>query len=134
MENQWNHYVIYYKDAAVAHFHTYEDGTYAYGPNLGLSEETHEELKALGLGEARKGRRPPKALSALMAKKQRVPERKRVIYQDGPLKMERKPASIPAGSFSVYDRRARKGAPDYSELPHDAPHYEGPNTPEGMRE
>ena len=37
-------------------------------------------------------------------------------------------------SYSVYRRNAEKGEEDYSDLPHDAPHHEGPNTPEGMRE
>ena len=35
--------------------------------------------------------------------------------------------------FMVYDRMARKGAPDYSPKPHSAPHYEG-RFIEGMEE
>ena len=62
-----------------------------------------------------------------------MPGRKRVIYQDGSLKLEREPKET-GERFSVYRRSAEKGEPDYSPLPHNAPHHEGPNTPKDMRE
>ena len=63
----------------------------------------------------------------------RVPGRKRPLYKNGALLLERVPKET-GKRFSVYRRSAEKGDSDYSPLPHDAPHSEGPHTPEGMRE
>ena len=98
-----------------------------------IPEELKKELKALGLDKDREEQQPIRLFSGLIDDAHRVPGRKRILYQDGPLMLERKPKET-GERFSVYRRSADKGDPDYSPLPHDAPHYEGPNTPKGMRE
>ena len=62
-----------------------------------------------------------------------MPGRRKKIYQNGFLSLHRCPKET-GERFSVYRRAASQRDPDYSPLPHDAPHYEGPKTPEGMRE
>ena len=76
---------------------------------------------------------PLKVFTDLINDANRVPGRRRILYQKGPMLLERYPMDT-GERFTVYRRGAKKGTPEYSPLSHDAPHYEGPKTPEGMRE
>ena len=126
-------YTVFYNDRDIGCYYTFDDSTTEYCTAWGCPWDIEKELKELGLDKDRKGKRPIKVFSRLISDENRVPGRKRIIYQDGTLKLERRPKATDE-RFSVYRRAAEEGDPDYSPLPHDAPHREGPNTPEGMRE
>ncbi len=126
-------YQVIYDDKTVGCYHVCSDGTASYSVSFGKPSEIGEELKALGLDKDVGGRQAQKLFSGLLNDAHRVPGRKRRIWRDGPLRLEREPKETDE-RFSVYRRSAREGEPDFSPLRHDAPHHEGPNTPEGMRE
>ena len=133
MHHSFNSYTVLYNDRVIGYYYTYEDGTAAYSTAYGCPWDIEDELKVLCLDQDLKSTKPLRIFTDLIDDTNRVPGRKRIIYQEGPLKLERKPQKT-TQHFYVYRRSAEKGDPDYSPLPHDAPHYEGPHTPEGMRE
>ena len=122
-------YIVRYNDKNIGSYYIYDDNTVRYY----VSHDICEECAALGLDKNQENAAPLNVLSDLIKDENRVKGRKRVIYRYGALSLERKPKSTDE-HFSVYRRSADEGKPDYSPLPHDAPHYEGPKTPEGMRE
>ena len=126
-------YTVTYNSETVGYYYVFDDQTVSYHVALSIPEEHKKELRALGLNKDREEQQPIRLFSGLIDDAHRVPGRKRIMYQDGPLMLEREPKET-GERFSVYRRSADKGDPDYSPLPHDAPHYEGPNTPKGMRE
>ena len=126
-------YIVRYDDRIVGYYREFSDGKASYETALGSPWELESELKALGLDRKRGGAKGFKPFSELIRPENRVPGRKRVLYRGGPVLLERKPRET-GERYSVYRRRAEQGEPDYSPLPHDAPHWEGPHTPEGMRE
>lgn len=133
MRCQTDCYQVYYNDRNIGSYHVYSDNTVNYDLKRGSPWDIGEELSALGLDEKKDNVPPIKLLSGMIDDSKRVPGRRRVIYKDGPLSLEREPKHT-GEHFSVYRRAADEGEPDYSPLPHDAPHYEGAKTPEGMRE
>ena len=128
-----DHYTVFYNDKTIGYYYTFSDHTSRYSTAWGCPWDMEDKLNPLGLDKEIEKKSPIKLFSNLINDVNRVPGRKRIIYQDGPLKLEREPKET-GERFSVYRRGAKEGEPDYSPLPHDAPHYEGPKTPEGMRE
>ena len=128
-----DNYKVFYRDKEIGYYCTFSDGTVEYHTAWGCPWDIENELKELGLDKEIEGGKTVKALETLIKDSNRVPGRKRILYKDGDLLLERVPKET-GERFSVYRRSAEKGEPDYSTLPHDAPHYEGPHTPEGMRE
>ena len=126
-------YTVSYGEQVVGYYRTYSDGTCSYSHAQGYPWEIETELKGLGLDQELDGVSSVPALEGVIRDGNRVPGRQRIIYREGPLALEREPQAT-GESFSVYRRSAEEGEPDYSPLAHDAPHYEGPHTPEGMRE
>ena len=126
-----DHYNVFYMNEQVGSYYVYTSSV-SYSAFSSV-QKYEKELKELGLDKDIKGRKSIPAFSNVIREANRVPGRKRAIYQDGHLKLEREPRET-GERFSVYRRSAEKGEPDYSPLPHDAPHYEGPNTPKDMRE
>ena len=126
-------YIVRYKDKTVGSYLVFSDRTVRYDTAWGSPWDIQEELKALGLDKERQARATVKPFRDLIRPENRVPGRRRILYQKGDLLLERRPRES-GERFSVYRRNAKKGEPDYSPLPHDAPHQEGPHTPEGMRE
>ena len=126
-------YHVYYKDKIVGYYYVSDDGTIRYYLAYGNPFDMEKELKELELTEELVDVKPLKVFSDLIRDEYRVKGRKKIIYENGPLRIERE-ARETDESYSVYRRNAEKGEEDYSDLPHDAPHHEGPNTPEGMRE
>ena len=126
-------YNIYYGEKQVGTYQIYNNDTVCYDVMWGCPWDIGEELKALGLDKQKHNVKSIKFIKDLINDKNRVPGRKRVIYTDGTVTAERVPEHS-GETFSVYRRWADKDEPDYSPLPHDAPHREGPHTPEGMRE
>ena len=126
-------YKVRYKGEDIGIYDVFSDGKVSYISAWRLPEEYEEELKALGLDKDIEDKKQVKVLDKVISDKNRVPGRKRIIYEDGPFYLERRPNETDE-KFFVYRRSAEKGDPDYSDLNHDAPHYEGPNTPKDMKE
>ena len=126
-------YKVFYNDKEIGYYYIFSDDTVRYYTAWGCPWDIESELKELGLDKEYDGKKRIRVLTAAIKEENRVPGRRRRIYMDGPLRLERVPRETDE-RFSVYRRQAEKGEPDYSPLPHDAPHREGPNTPEGMRE
>lgn len=127
-----NDYKVFYDDARVGHYYVFDDEV-RYSSFCRDNEGYSEDQKQLGLDTSYQGHEPLQLFADLIDAANRVPGTRRVIYQKGHVKLERTPNRTDE-RFSVYRRSADEGDPDYSPLPHDAPHYEGPSTPEGMRE
>ena len=126
-------YTVFYNGKLIGYYYTYSDHTITYCTAYGCPWDIEHELKILGLDKDIEGKKTLKPFAAMINDAYRVPGRKRIIYQNGPIKLEREPKET-GERFSVYRRRAQKGEPDYSPLPHDAPHWEGEHTPKDMRE
>ncbi|MBQ2658244.1 MAG: hypothetical protein IJF87_06725 [Erysipelotrichaceae bacterium] len=126
-------YHVIYNGNTVGYYSVLSDKTIRYYTAWGNPWDIEKELKELELDQERTGKKPIKALTDLTNDSYRVPGRRKIIYENGPLRLERESRET-GERYSVYRRRAEEGEPDYSPLPHDAPHYEGEKTPEGMRE
>ena len=126
-------YYIEHKGETVAYYEIWSDGSARFGLAWGCPEEVKKLFEDMGLKDGMERKTPIKALSDMIKEENRVPGRKRPIYVCGDFRIERKPNES-GERYLVYSRRAEKDDPAYSDLPHDAPHYEGPKTPEGMRE
>ena len=126
-------YTVSFKDKIIGYYYIYNNNTASYSTAYGCPWDIEEELKSIGLDKEYKDVRSIDIFVKTIDNKNRVPERKRIIYRSGDLIMEREPKET-GERFSVYRRSANKNDPDYSPLPHDAPHYEGGKQPEGMRE
>ena len=126
-------YTVRYGEQIVGYINMFSDGTSSYDHSWGYPWDVEAELTELGLDKEYEHGELASVFERAIRDENRVSGRKRIIYREGPLTLEREPHAT-GESFSVYRRRAEEGEPDYSPLPHDAPHYEGPHTPEGMRE
>ena len=126
-------YKVFYSDKQIGYYRTFSDDKVEYRTAWGCPWDIENELKELGLDKEIEGKEPIKLFVNMIKDSNRVPGRKRPLYKNGELLLERVPKET-GERFSVYRRSAEKGEQDYSPLPHDAPHYEGPHTPEGMRE
>ena len=126
-------YIVKYDDREIGYYYLYSDKSSWYGTAWGCPWDIGEELKALGLDKEKSRKSPIKVFKDIIKDENRVPGRRRSIYKSGHLTLERRPQET-GERFTVYKRSAEKGDPEWSPLPHDAPHYEGPNTPKDMRE
>ena len=128
-----DYYHVIYNGTTVGYYTVFSDKTIRYDTAWGSPWDIEKELKELELDQDREGNKPIKALTDLINDSYRIPGRRKIIYENGPLRLERESRET-GERYSVYRRGAEEGEPDYSPLPHDAPHYEGEKTPEGMRE
>ncbi len=126
-------FAVKYGEQTVGYYYCYDDGTVSFCTAWGSPWNIQTELQAHGLDKEYEGKKPLPCLKDVMTNEKRVPNRRRILYRDGALLLEREPQET-GERYSVYRRSAEKGDPDYSPLPHDAPHDEGDKTPEGMRE
>ena len=129
----YEEYSVSYDGNLIGYYYIYEDHKEEYGVWRFCSEEVKKEVSKYGLDQDIENSGSIEILSSLIDEKNRVKGRKRIIYDDGHLRLERIPRES-GETFYVYRRAAKQGDLDYSPLPHDAPHYEGEKTPEGMRE
>ena len=128
-----DNYTVNFKDKTIGYYYVYSNNTVSYSTAYGCPWDIEKELKALGLDKEYEDVGSIDIFVKTINDENRVQGRKRIIYRCGDLIMEREPQETDE-RFSVYRRSAKKGEPDYSPLPHDAPHYEGGKQPEGMRE
>jgi len=126
-------YEVIYNEKTIGYYYVMSDSTTRYSTAWGCPWDIEEQLKELGLDKERESKKPLKVFTNIIKPKYRVSGRRKIIYQKDELRLERYSQETNE-RFSVYRRSAEKGEPDYSPLAHDAPHREGPGTPEGMRE
>jgi len=126
-------YTVFYDGTEVGYYYVMSDMSSRYSTAWGSPWDLEKELKELKLDKEKESKSPIKLFSDIIREENRVPGRRRRIYKSGHITLDRRPEETDE-RFMVYRRSAKKGDPDYSELAHDAPHYEGPNTPEGMKE
>lgn len=128
-------YTLTYEGQYVGSYYIYDDNTHLYSVNSRESEieACKDLLKERGLLQDIRKKGPIAAFEAMMKESNRVPGRKRAIYVDGPFTLTRIPRETD-DRFLVYRCGAKKGEQGYSAVDHSASHYEGPKTPEGMRE
>lgn len=128
-----DNYTVSFKDRIIGYYYIFSNKTVSYRTAYGCPWDIEEELKTLGLDKEYEDVGSVEIFTKVIDDKNRAAGRKRIIYRDGDLVLEREPKET-GERFSVYRRAAEKGEPDYSPLPHDAPHYEGEHTPKDMRE
>ena len=128
-----DNYTVSYNDKVIGYYYLYDDRSSIYYTAWGCPWDIEDELKEMGLDKEIRAKKPIKLFTGIIREENRVTGRKRRIYVDGALRLERESRET-GERYSVYRRSADEGDRDYSSLPHDAPHHEGPNTPEGMRE
>ena len=123
-------YKVFYNDKVIGYYYIYSNHKATYYTEWGCPWDMEDKLKELGLEKELQETNPLKVFTDLINDANRVPGRRRILYQKGPMLLERYPMDT-GERFTVYRRGAKKGTPEYSPLSHDAPHYEGPKTPEG---
>ncbi|MBP0968754.1 MAG: hypothetical protein J5744_01260 [Oscillospiraceae bacterium] len=126
-----NEYTVYLDGRCVGYYYSFSDGTYRFYTANGSPWDIGERLTALGLAEEKEER--IESLEKVIKKKYLLPGSRRPVYEKDGLRLERVPRETNE-FFSIYRRAADEGDSDYSPLRHDAPHWEGEHTPEGMRE
>ncbi len=128
-----DNYTVYYRGQIVGCYYIFSDGSRSYNAAYGMKEDLLKELRPFGLDKDAEEGVPSKFLQSLIKEENRVPGRKKILYENADFLLERESKET-GERYSVYRRSAKKGDEDYSPLSHDAPHHEGPHTPEGMRE
>ncbi|MBR2545072.1 MAG: hypothetical protein IKE93_02780 [Erysipelotrichaceae bacterium] len=126
-------YEVIYGDKTVGYYYVYSDDSVSYSTAWGSPWDIEEQLKALKLNKEKKRKKPLKQFSDIICDEYRIPGTRKRIYQKDMIRLERYSRETDE-RYYVYKRSAEEGDPEYSPLKHDAPHNEGPHTPEGMRE
>ena len=126
-------YNVIYNGKTIGYYYIFSDGKASYSTGWGCPWDLGEELQSYGLTEDINDSVPLPLFTGLIQDMYRVPGRRQIIYEKGPFRLERESKETNE-RYSVYRRSAEEGDPDYSPLRHDAPHCEGPGTPEDMRE
>ncbi len=128
-----DHYNVYFKDSCIAAYYIFDNGSTSYSTSdfsfIGLENE--DIPKKFKSSVEKKG--PIPFMAKLISDQNRVPDMKRPVYKSGDFTVKRVPQET-GEKFLIYKRSAEKGEEGYSEKDHSAPHYEGPKTPEGMKE
>ena len=126
-------YEVIYGDRTVGYYYVFSDGSVSFETAWGSPWDIEKQLKDLKLDKKIEHRKPLKQFSDIICEEYRIPGTRKRIYQKDMIRLERYSRETDE-RYVVYKRSAEKGDPEYSPLPHDAPHNEGPHTPEGMRE
>lgn len=130
-----DHYSISHGDKYIGNYYVFSDHSYEFVITSWKQDlkDFNDKLKELGLLKNCRQKEPIAAIENLLTEKNRVKGLKRPIYDDGFFVIKRIPKETNE-RFVVYNRNAEKNEQTYSAKDHSAPHYEGPKTPEGMRE
>ncbi len=126
-------YAVRYRGKDIGVYYVFGNSSTEFVPGYFERETVKAALGPHGIGDAVKRKGPIPFFAEILRDGNRVPGLKRPIYVSGEITLERRPNGT-GERWLVYSRSARKGTAAYSEEPHDAPHTEGGNTPDGMRE
>lgn len=125
-------YSIYFKDHCIGNFYIYENNKKNYITSdysfIGLENERINSKFKKSVENADSIPFIDEIINAKYHLKDTIKD----IYQKGNYKIVRKPEEI--DKFWIYRRSAKKGEEGYSSKDHWAKHYEGPHTPENMKE
>lgn len=124
-------YSVYVQNEHIGTLYVFSDGTSEFRNWLGSDEQLEEIL--LKAGSPIGIRQLKRAILRIIRDRYRVKERKRIIYENDVFTVERQPWPTEE-RYSIYRRQARESDPDYDSGAHEAPHFEGAKTPEGMME
>ena len=128
-----DHYSVYYKDHCIGSYYTYENGKKCYVTGtfsfIGLENEPIQKQYKKSIEETDS----IPFIENKLVDKYKVKGKKQPIYKYGDYSFVRI-ASETGEKYIVYERSASKGELGYSDKDYSASHYEGPKTPEGMKE
>ena len=125
-------YHLTFEGKNVGCYYTYDDGEVVYYRYDVEAEGLAEFLAARKLDKDVRQKGPIPYFAKLMMPEHRVSGLRASVWEDGPLRVTREPHE--EDRFLVYHVGREPGEPGYSPKRHDAPHWEGDHTPEGMRE
>ena len=126
-------YDVRYQGKDIGVYYVFSNASTEFAPGYFERDTVNAVLGPHGIKGEMKRKGPIPFFAQVIRDENRLPGRKRPIYVSGDITLERRPNET-GERFLVYSRSANKGSEAYSSEPHDAPHNEGPNTPEGMRE
>ena len=128
-----DHYSVYFKDCCIASYYVYSDGSSCYyASDFAFNRLENEDIPAkFKKSTERKG--PVPFMAKIIVEENRVQGTKKPVYRSGDFTVNRI-AQETGEKFWVYRRSAEKGEDGYSEKKYSTDHYEGPKTPEGMKE
>ena len=126
------HFNVYFKDHCIGNFYMFSNNKKSYYTSsysfIGLeNEKIDPEFKE----EVQEVDSVP-FIEEIISDKYRLKDIKKDIYQKGDFRIERIPEEV--AKFWIYKRSANKGEEGYSDKDQSTKHYEGPHTPEDMRE
>ncbi|MBR3486013.1 MAG: hypothetical protein IKH31_00355 [Clostridia bacterium] len=124
-------YLVIFEGETIGRYYEFEGGS-SHFELYRLAKEEAEALAEYGLSRSRSSKGHMRAFSRMMKDEFRVPGTRKRAWERGGLRLERVPKD--EISFIVFDRRAEKGEPGYSDKAYSAPHSEGGGVIEGMNE
>ncbi|MCR5324618.1 MAG: hypothetical protein K6E85_15285 [Lachnospiraceae bacterium] len=130
------HFVIFYRDKAVGSYYVFEDGHSEYSTSALHFVGYEDEDIPKSLKRSARHKKGMPFLNEFLVDENRVKGTRKKIYNKGFLTVKRD-SNYTGERFWVMRRNAKKGEQGYLDPKDDkyhAPHYEGPNTPEGMQE
>ena len=126
-------YTVSYNDKIIGYYWIFDDGKVSFRSALERPFDLEEELKKLHLDKSIEDVESIKVLDEMIDDGNRVKGRRRIIYQNGLLRMERRPDKV-IDRYSIYRRNAGIEDADHSSSSFEIPHYEGTRKVEGMSE
>ena len=103
-------YKVFYNDKVIGYYYIYSNHKATYYTEWGCPWDMEDKLKELGLEKELQETKPLKVFTDLINDTNRVPGRRRILYQKGPLLMERYPMARrqerDAGVFAAFTRCA----------------------------
>ena len=84
-------YKVFYNDKVIGYYYIYSNHKATYYTEWGCPWDMEDKLKELGLEKELQETNPLKVFTDLINDANRVPGRRRILYQKGPLLLERYP-------------------------------------------
>ena len=109
------------------------DKDYAFSSYFSYVKKHKKDIKEKGLDKDIDSKEPIEQIEKMIVPENRVGEQKQDVFKDGIFTVIRIPRQTDE-RYVVYRASAEKGEEGYSKTKHVVPHYEGPDTPEGMNE
>jgi hypothetical protein len=126
-------YKVFCDGENIGYYYVFSDGSVEFTATYSPDKKEAAAMKKAGFEKDIKQKKPVERLACFMDDEHRVKDRKRIIYTDETITVERIPQET-GEKFWIFRQWAEKGEEGYSEKKYSAPHYEGEKTPEGMSE
>ncbi len=128
-----DNYGVYYKETCIGLICVFTDGRIEYRALTYQFDDLKEEKIPAHWKRSVGAAKTIPFLSALMTEDNRVKGTRKTVYRQGDYSVVRRPEKT-ADRFWVYRRNASPGEKGYSKKEYTAPHSEGSNSPDGMKE